>query len=245
MLLVIDLFFCSHFDQGRDLFGCAPTGSGKTAAFIIPMLLRLKVCKSRCHLSFFSYPANKTRSVSCCCCCCYCKQTATGKLRGVVVSPTRELAQQLHHIAQRLAEGTGFHVLLLTGKNRSVVKNPAAACGTLCLSVCLIELVCCVACANVKANVFYRGVDILVTTPMLLVKMIEGKELPLETCVAYLCQQFQRVICFVIFVSLRFVFNLSLVLICLLRAVCVFVLRCRSVEMLVLMRPTNCSKWGF
>ena len=49
---------------GRDLIGCASTGTGKTAAFLLPILQRLH------------------------------GGTARGKLRALILSPTRELAMQ-------------------------------------------------------------------------------------------------------------------------------------------------------
>jgi ATP-dependent RNA helicase RhlE len=52
--------------QGRDVLGCAQTGTGKTAAFALPMLQRLD--------------ASATDEV---------------RLRGLIVTPTRELAAQI------------------------------------------------------------------------------------------------------------------------------------------------------
>jgi len=60
---------------GRDLIGCASTGTGKTAAFLLPILQRLH---------------GGTR----------------GKLRALILSPTRELAMQIDE--QALA--FGYHV---------------------------------------------------------------------------------------------------------------------------------------
>jgi ATP-dependent RNA helicase RhlE len=53
--------------QGRDIIGCAQTGTGKTAAFVLPMLNRLSHEK-----------AGKTR-----------------RIRSLIVTPTRELAAQI------------------------------------------------------------------------------------------------------------------------------------------------------
>ena len=61
---------------GRDLIGCASTGTGKTAAFLLPILQRLH------------------------------GGTARGKLRALILSPTRELALQIDE--QTLA--LGYHV---------------------------------------------------------------------------------------------------------------------------------------
>ena len=51
--------------EGRDLLGCAQTGTGKTAAFVLPVLQRLA------------------------------RSARTGKVRALVVAPTRELAIQI------------------------------------------------------------------------------------------------------------------------------------------------------
>lgn len=53
--------------QGRDLLGCAQTGTGKTAAFAIPVLQQLVLNKPRIH----------------------------GSIRALVLTPTRELAIQI------------------------------------------------------------------------------------------------------------------------------------------------------
>jgi len=60
---------------GRDLIACASTGTGKTAAFLLPILQRLN-------------------------------GTSHGKLRALVLSPTRELAMQIDEQALAL----GYHV---------------------------------------------------------------------------------------------------------------------------------------
>lgn len=69
--------------QGREILACAPTGSGKTAAFIIPILAHLKEPKR-------------------------------AGFRAVVVSPTRELAQQTYREFVRLAVGSGMRIHVLT-----------------------------------------------------------------------------------------------------------------------------------
>ena len=60
---------------GRDLIACASTGTGKTAAFLLPILQRLA-------------------------------GTSHGKMRALVLSPTRELAMQIDEQALAL----GYHV---------------------------------------------------------------------------------------------------------------------------------------
>ena len=63
--------------SGRDLIGCASTGTGKTAAFLLPILQQL-------------YEGDR------------------GKIRALILSPTRELAMQIDEQALAL----GYHVRL-------------------------------------------------------------------------------------------------------------------------------------
>ncbi len=62
--------------QGRDVLGLAQTGTGKTAAFILPILHRLN-----------GTPPSR-------------------KVRALVVAPTRELAEQIHQAASVLGKHT-------------------------------------------------------------------------------------------------------------------------------------------
>lgn len=84
---------------GRDLLAAAPTGSGKTAAFVMPMILRLGV------------------------------QSAHGRgsgVRGVLLAPTRELAAQIHRDVVRLSRGRKMRACLLT---KAGAAKAAAAAG--------------------------------------------------------------------------------------------------------------------
>ncbi len=69
---------------GRDVMGLAETGTGKTAAFVLPVSQRLL-------------------------------QKGRGKVRCLVLAPTRELAQQTHEVLKTLGEGTGLRSLALYG----------------------------------------------------------------------------------------------------------------------------------
>src|SRR5688572_22900772 len=71
---------------GRDLLAQASTGTGKTAAFALPMIQRL-----------VEEPA------------------ARGKTRALVLVPTRELAMQVSEAIHKYARGTGMHVVPLYG----------------------------------------------------------------------------------------------------------------------------------
>jgi len=75
---------------GRELLACAPTGSGKTAAFVIPMLQQLAASGSR-------------------------KRPGAGP-RAVLVAPTQELARQTHREVLKLAQGGKLSAALLTRK---------------------------------------------------------------------------------------------------------------------------------
>ena len=72
--------------QQRDLMAIAPTGSGKTAAYLIPLLLNLK---GPSKVGF----------------------------RSLIISPTRELAQQIYRQIERLSKGKKFKTILLAKQN--------------------------------------------------------------------------------------------------------------------------------
>lgn len=62
---------------GKDVMGLAQTGTGKTAAFVLPMLHRF-------------FPGER------------------GKIRGLIIAPTRELAEQIHEAIVVLGKLTGL-----------------------------------------------------------------------------------------------------------------------------------------
>ena len=70
--------------QGRDFIGLAQTGTGKTAAFVLPVLHRLTGC---------------TR----------------GQVKALIVSPTRELAEQTCETTNVLARYTGLRCMSIYG----------------------------------------------------------------------------------------------------------------------------------
>ena len=70
--------------QGRDLIGLAQTGTGKTAAFVLPILDRL-----------ITFPR--------------------GQVRALIVSPTRELAEQTCETINVLARYTGLRCISIYG----------------------------------------------------------------------------------------------------------------------------------
>ena len=70
---------------GRDLLGLAQTGTGKTAAFILPILHRLS------------------------------SQVASRKVRALIVVPTRELAEQIHQATVTLGKNTRVRSVAIYG----------------------------------------------------------------------------------------------------------------------------------
>ncbi|APV44817.1 ATP-dependent RNA helicase RhlE [Dehalogenimonas formicexedens] len=70
--------------EGRDLIGLAQTGTGKTAAFVLPMLQKLL-------------------------------RGPRGKLRGLIISPTRELAEQIYESIKGLSQHTGIRSMAIYG----------------------------------------------------------------------------------------------------------------------------------
>lgn len=71
--------------QKRDIVGMARTGSGKTAAFILPLVEKLKT------------------------------HSAKIGVRAVVLSPSRELAMQTHKVFKDFSRGSNLRSALLTG----------------------------------------------------------------------------------------------------------------------------------
>jgi ATP-dependent RNA helicase RhlE len=77
-----------HVLAGRDLFGCAQTGTGKTAAFALPLIERLL--------------ANPGRP-------------AARRCRVLVLAPTRELAAQIHASFRAYGRHTGLTATVVYG----------------------------------------------------------------------------------------------------------------------------------
>ena len=109
----------------RDLLAGAPTGSGKTLAFLLPLIHHLRA------------PSKKEN------------------FRAVIVSPTRELAQQIYDQLRRLSEGRHFRICVLT-------KTADAT-----------------AVAHDDPNK-KKKFDILITTPLRLVHAVEKEEVDLS-----------------------------------------------------------------
>ena len=71
--------------EGRDLLGLAQTGTGKSAAFLLPILHRL------------------------------CQEAASYKVRALIVVPTRELAEQIHQATIALGKNTRVRSVSIYG----------------------------------------------------------------------------------------------------------------------------------
>lgn len=71
--------------SNRDIVGMARTGSGKTAAFVLPMIEKLKTHSTKIGV------------------------------RAIILSPSRELAQQTFNVFKEFARGTELRAILLTG----------------------------------------------------------------------------------------------------------------------------------
>lgn len=71
--------------EGRDVVGMARTGSGKTAAFVLPMIEKLKVHSARVGA------------------------------RAVILSPSRELAEQTMRVVKDFSRGTDLRTALIVG----------------------------------------------------------------------------------------------------------------------------------
>ena len=73
--------------EGRDILGSAPTGTGKTAAFLLPAIQHL-----------LDYPRKKS-----------------GPPRVLILTPTRELAMQVADQAKELCAHTHLDIATITG----------------------------------------------------------------------------------------------------------------------------------
>lgn len=98
--------------DGRDLIGLAPTGTGKTLAYLAPIADRL-----------LAHRPPRTPVIS--------------RLRGLVLTPTRELAIQVAREAEELTKGSVLRVLSIYG---GVSPNP-------------------------QAEAIAKGVDLVIATP--------------------------------------------------------------------------------
>ncbi|KAI8723464.1 hypothetical protein NCS52_00202200 [Fusarium sp. LHS14.1] len=83
--------------KGTDIVAQAKTGTGKTLAFLLPLLQRM----------INEDPTLATRSAR--------REARSDDIRGIVLSPTRELAEQIAVEARRLTSNTGLVVQCAVG----------------------------------------------------------------------------------------------------------------------------------
>ena len=78
---------------GKDVLGRGRTGSGKTLAFALPLVARLaRLVPSRVE-----------------------GRTQPGRPRGLILAPTRELANQIHEVIEPMAAAAGLKVMTIFG----------------------------------------------------------------------------------------------------------------------------------
>lgn len=132
----------------QDIIGAAPTGSGKSGAFLIPTLFLAGALHQEYYGESASLKSNESKAIK--------DQKAqskdchrAGEIRSLVLAPSLELASQLYREAERLGMGKpgGISVILLSKSNvADVTANRAGG---------------------------KRGVDVLVATPLRLVDSIQ------------------------------------------------------------------------
>ena len=99
--------------RGRDIIGTAQTGTGKTAAFVLPILNKLL-------------------------------DGPRGMPRALIVTPTRELAEQIHQVIRALSAGTGLRSATIYGGVGADRQVKALRAGTEILVACpgrLLDLI--------------------------------------------------------------------------------------------------------
>ncbi|HSR88647.1 MAG TPA: DEAD/DEAH box helicase [Pontiella sp.] len=124
---------------GRDIIGCARTGTGKTAAFVLPLIQRLEDAWTA---------AREIRA------------------RALIISPTRELAIQLHDNIRAFSAHTELITLLVHGGTGY----------------------------EGQIEALRQGVDILVATPGRLLDLIERKALKLDQVEVFVVDEADRML---------------------------------------------------
>lgn len=134
--------------ERRDLIGAAPTGSGKSGAFIVPALY-LSCAPYQVFYGGQTSASTKKKKKKKESGDNDSKASREGEIRALLLAPSRELAAQLHREVERLGSGKqgGLSSLLLSKSNAAHVLagTPGGK----------------------------NGLDILVTTPLRLVDAIE------------------------------------------------------------------------
>ncbi|MCB0477760.1 MAG: DEAD/DEAH box helicase [Crocinitomicaceae bacterium] len=126
--------------KGKDLLGCAQTGTGKTAAFSIPMIQNLQA----------SLPEGQKHR----------------KIRGLILTPTRELAIQIGENIKEYSKYTRINHTVIFGG----VKQGA------------------------QVNRLSKGVDILVATPGRLLDLIQQRIIHLADIEIFVLDEADRML---------------------------------------------------
>ncbi len=121
--------------EGRDVFASAPTGSGKTAAFGIPLLQRLLERRS-------------------------------DRRAALILTPTRELAQQITEHLRQLGKHTNLRITPIYG---GVATKP-------------------------QINAMRRGTDVLVATPGRLIDLMQQGEARLDNIAILVLDEADRML---------------------------------------------------
>ncbi len=125
--------------QGRDILACAQTGTGKTAAFLLPILEQMQ-----------PVPSGK----------------GPRPIRGLVLTPTRELAIQIEENLRLYGKNLKFHYSVIFG---GVSQNP-------------------------QVKQLRRGIDLLVATPGRLLDLIQQGELSLAELEYFVLDEADRML---------------------------------------------------
>lgn len=128
---------------GREVIGVAPTGSGKTLAYVLPLIYMLTRGSKEGKKEDSAAAAAAAEVTS--------PEEGKRGYRSIILSPTRELAQQIYRVFKRYCDGVRLRVCLLT---RGV--------------------------ADKKATLPKGAFDVLVATPMRLVNMIKDGSVDLR-----------------------------------------------------------------
>jgi ATP-dependent RNA helicase RhlE len=128
-----------HLLQNKDLIGCAQTGTGKTAAFALPLINKLALNKkSRSSKNAFS----------------------------LILTPTRELAVQIHENCKQYSEGLGLKIALAYG---GVAIGP-------------------------QIRILHDGVDILIATPGRLLDLMQQNKITLKHVETFILDEADRML---------------------------------------------------
>ncbi|GME87748.1 unnamed protein product [[Candida] boidinii] len=124
----------------RDIIACAPTGSGKTLAFLIPLIQKLSLYLNNTKDNKKSNNKKKLNKDN-------------HKLRGLIISPTNELANQIFQELSNLTKDTDLQVAIL---NKSIA-------------------------SKLKNNIISKDkFDIIVSTPLRLIDIVKNESLDLS-----------------------------------------------------------------